>query len=144
MTNPNGGRYEERRESIGSIRIRWRLLHSILFTVQALPGMAFITWAELTQTTNDSTVDTAKAIIWGVALVGGASIAVTATFSEVLELMLGTRDLINDWLQRRRDTAEAKGREEMRAEVLAWVERRDAALEKSEPFDEPPPGSDKS
>ena len=138
MTNPNGGRYEERRESIGSIRIRWRLLHSILFVIQALPGMAFITWAELTQTTNDSTVDTAKAIIWGVAVVGGASIATTGLFAEVLELMLGTRDLINDWLQKRRDEARKQGR----AEVLEWVKRRDAAREKGEPFDEPPPGTD--
>lgn len=35
-----------------------------------------------------------------------------------------------------------EGREKGIAEVLAWIERRDAALEKGEPFDEPTPGSD--
>ena len=58
--------------------------------------------------------------------------------------MLGTRDIINDWLQKRNEASEVKGRVEMREEFLAWVERRDAAREKGEPFDEPPPDSDKS
>ncbi len=40
---------------------------------------------------------------------GGASVATTGTFSEVLELMLGTRDAINDWLKRRREEAKAEG-----------------------------------
>ena len=148
MTNPNGGRGEERRESIGSIRTRWRLLFSISFVAQALPGMAFIVWLELVRATTDSPVDTIKAIIWGIAIVGGASVATTGVFTEALELMLGTRDIINDWLQRRRDESEAKfreqGREEGIAETLAWVERRDAARENDEPFDEPPPDSNTS
>ena len=33
-----------------------------------------------------------------------------------------------------------QGREEGIAETLAWVERRDAARENDEPFDEPSPG----
>ena len=144
MTNPNGGREEERRESIGSIRGRWRLLFSILFVAQALPGMLFIFWLELAWITSDSPVDTIKSILWGIALVGAASVATTGLFVEAQELMLGTRDLINDWLQKRRESAETKGRKEMRTEILAWVERRDAAREKGEPFDEPPPGSDRA
>ena len=34
-----------------------------------------------------------------------------------------------------------QGRVEMRAELLAWLERRDTPLEKGEPFDEPPPSA---
>ena len=144
MVTLNDERQEQQRWSIGSIRGRWRLLFSILYVAQTLPGMAFIVWLELAHTTADSPIDTIKAIIWGIAVVGGASVATTVALVEVQELMLGTRDLINDWLQKRRDAAEVKGRVEMRAEMLAWTERRDAAREKGEPFDEPPPDSDKS
>ena len=152
MTNPNGGSDDERREPIGSIRIRWRPWYSVLFVAQALPGIAFIFWAELSSVTNDSPVDTVKAIIWGITLVVGASIATTVTLAEVQDIMMGTRDLINDLLQKRRDKAKAEGVEIGQgigraggiAETLAWVERRDAAREKGEPFDEPPPDPDKS
>ena len=152
MTNKNDRQEEEQRESIGSIRSRWRLFFSICFVAQALPGMAFIIWLELVHATTDSPDDTIKAIIWGIAVVGGASVATTGVFTEAFELMLGTRDIINDWLQRRREESETKlleqgreeGREEGIAETLAWVERRDTARENDEPFDEPPPHSDLS
>lgn len=82
----------------------------------------------------------------------GASIATTVTLSEGHDLMLGTRDLINDWIQRRREQYVAKvkeegreeGREEMREEVNAWYKRQQAAVEKGEPFDEPPLDFNKS
>ena len=142
----NDERQEQQRWAIGSIRGRWRLLFSIFYVAQALPGMAFIVWLELAHATMDSQIDTIKAIIWGVAVVGGASAATTVVLVEVQELMLGTRDIINDWLQKRNEASEVKGRVEgrveMREEFLAWVERRDAALEKGESFDEPPPDAD--
>ena len=76
--------------------------------------------------------------------------------------MMGTRDAVNDWLEKRRQKARAEGeargeargigrgiakgitqgREEMAAEVAAWNERRLAAEANGEPFDEPPPGID--
>ena len=52
--------------------------------------------------------------------------------------MMGTRDAINDWLEKRRRKAYDKGR----AELAAWYERRLAAEANNEPFDEPPPGVD--
>ena len=150
MTEPSGGR-EERRESIGSIRLRWKPIYSVLFVIQALSAMAYISWAELAWVTDDSPVDTLKAILWGVTLAGGAAIATTGTLAEVQDIMMGTRDLINDWLQKRRDEAEARGVEigEERGEERGltkaqdWYNRRQAALEKGEPFDEPPPWEDK-
>ena len=147
MTNPNGGRKWERRESIGSIRSRWRPLYSALFVIQALPAMAFIAWAELAWITGDSPVDTLKAILWGVALAVGASIATTGTFAEVQDIMMGTRDLINDWLQKRRDEAEARGEKQGEERGLSkaqdWYNRQQSALEKGETFDEPPPWDDR-
>jgi hypothetical protein len=150
LTEPSGRRYEERRDSIGSIRLRWKPIYSVLFVIQALPAMAYISWAELAWITDDSPVDTLKAILWGVALAGGAAIATTGTLAEVQDIMLGTRDMINDWLQKRREKLEAKlteqgraeGRAELQAKVRAWYERQQAALDKGEPFDEPLPLED--
>ena len=64
--------------------------------------------------------------------------------------MMGTRDAINDWLEKRRRQARAEGmaegiaegRAELVAEVVAWNERRLAAEARGESFDEPPPGVD--
>ena len=67
---------------------------------------------------------------------------------------MGTRDAINDWLEKRRRKAraegeargialgEARGRAGLAAEVVAWNERRLAAEANNEPFDEPIPGTD--
>ncbi len=64
--------------------------------------------------------------------------------------MMGTRDAINDWLEKRRRKARAEGRDEGRAEgrdertaeVVAWNDRRLAAEANNQPFDEPIPGTD--
>ena len=56
--------------------------------------------------------------------------------------MMGTRDAINDWLEKRRQQARAEGRTEMSAEITAWNDRRLAAEANNEPFDEPLPGTD--
>ena len=54
--------------------------------------------------------------------------------------MMGTRDAINDWLEKRRQKAYAEGRAQFIAEVVAWNDRRLAAEANNQPFDEPPPG----
>lgn len=59
------------------------MLFSILYVVQTLPGMTFIVWLELAHTTTDSAIDTVKAIIWGIAVVGGAALATTVSLVEV-------------------------------------------------------------
>ena len=163
MATLNDERKEQQRWTIGSIRGRWRLLFSIFYVVQAIPGMSFIVWLELARATTDSPIDTIKAIIWGIAVVGGAAVATTVALVEVQELMLGTRDIINEMLQKRRDAAKAEGveigveigekrgekRGERRGEERGltraqdWYNRLQAALEKGEPFDEPPPWEDK-
>ena len=91
---------------------------------------------------------------------GAKAIVSTVIMMEVWDAMMGTRDAINDWLEKRRRQAraegvvegraegiaegivkgEARGRAELVAEVVAWNERRLAAEERGEPFDEPPPG----
>ena len=60
--------------------------------------------------------------------------------------MMATRDAVNEWLEKRREKARAEGIAEGRArlavEIAAWNERRLAAEENGEPFDEPIPGQD--
>ena len=60
--------------------------------------------------------------------------------------MLGTRDAINEWLQKRREQAHAEGYakavSDRDREWRTWNADRIAAEERGEPFDEPPPGSD--
>ena len=59
--------------------------------------------------------------------------------------MLGTREEINNWLQRRRERAHEQGVEEGIAlrdrEWQTWNADRIASEERGEPFDVPPPGS---
>ena len=65
---------------------------------------------------------------------------------EVWDAMMGTRDAVNDWLEKRREKAraegEARGRAKLAAEIAAWNERRLAAEANGQPFDEPLPGTD--
>ena len=64
--------------------------------------------------------------------------------------MMGTRDAVNDWLEKRRRKARAEGREEGHAEGRTteralwqdWYSRWQDAQARNEPFDEPPPGAD--
>lgn len=53
---------------------------------------------------------------------------------EVWDAMMGTRDAVNDWLEKRRQKARAEGIALGRSKLAAEANR--------EPFDEPPPGED--
>ena len=63
--------------------------------------------------------------------------------------MLGTREEINNWLQKRREQAYARGFAKGYAQSIAkcdrewqtWNADRIASEERGEPFDVPPPGS---
>ena len=81
---------------------------------------------------------------------GAKAVISTILLMEVWDAMMGTRDAINDWLEKRRRKARAEGRDEGRAEgrdertaeVVAWNDRRLAAEANNQPFDEPIPGTD--
>ena len=73
---------------------------------------------------------------------GAKAVISTILLMEVWDIMMGTRDAVNDWLEKRREKARAEGRAELAAEVAAWNERRLAAEANGEPFHEPPPGTD--
>ena len=68
-----------------------------------------------------------------------------------------TREVLGAWLEKNEEKPFLRvlgmllttrqyreGFEQGRAEALTWYNRRQAALEKGEPFDEPPPWDDRS
>ena len=71
---------------------------------------------------------------------GAAAAVSTITLTEGLDLMLGTRDAINEWLKRRRDQARKEGREEgieqTNTRWQAWLARMQEAQANGLPFDE--------
>ena len=153
----------DERESIWSIRKRWRPLYSTLFVGQ--------TFGWLTYRMIEATPETA---LMELHTIGGRAAVGTLAVTEALDIMLGTRDAINEWLQKRREQAHAEGVEEGVAkghaqgivegvvkghaqgvaeghaqgaaerdmEWQTWNANRIAAEERGEPFDEPPPSSD--
>ena len=148
---------ESEREPIGSIKKRWRPLYSILFTLQTLLGIAFVVWREIVWVSDDTLVDTISAIPLGILVVGGAAAITTGIIPEALDIMLGVRDFINEYLEERRKRAHAEGlaegfteghseglaegRAEAQSEFDEWYKRWKDAQDRDEPFDEPPPGS---
>ena len=77
---------------------------------------------------------------------GAKAVISTIVLMEVWDAMMGTRDAVNDWLEKRRQKARtegiAVGRAELAAEVAAWNERRLAAEANGQSFDEPTPVED--
>ena len=144
---------ESEREPIGSIKKRWRPLYSILFTIQTLLGIAFVLWREIVWMSDDTLVDTISAIPLGILVVGGASAITTGIVPEALDIMLGVRDFINEYLEERRKRAHAEGfteghaegltegRAEAQSEFDEWYKSWKDAQDRGEPFDDPPPGS---
>ena len=112
-------------------------------------------WAAFTNTVSEGDIlDIATVSLSQLERDGAKAIISTILMMEVWDAMMGTRDAINDWLEKRRQKAlvegHAKGRAEGRAEgmaertaeVIAWNERRLAAEASGQPFDEPIPGTD--
>ena len=129
----------DERESIWSIRKRWRPLYSTLFVGQ--------TFGWLTYRMIETAPETA---LMELHTIGGRAAVGTLAVTEALDIMLGTRDAINEWLQKRREQAHAEGVAKGHAQGVSdrdrewrtWNADRIAAEERGEPFDEPPPGSD--
>ena len=133
---------QDERESIWSIRKRWRPFYSVLFVGQ--------TFGWLTYRILETAPETA---LMELHTIGARAAVGTLAVTEALDIMLGTRDAINDWLQKRREQAHEQGIELGVAQGIeqgialrdqewqTWNADRIAAEERGEPFDVPPPGS---
>ena len=121
---------QDERESIWSIRKRWRPFYSVLFVGQTFGWLAY----RILETAPETALMELHTI--------GARAAVgTLAVTEALDIMLGTRDAINDWLQKRREQAYDQGVADRDQEWQTWNADRIASEERGEPFDVPPPGS---
>ena len=157
---------ESRRESALTIRKELRPAYAALFVLQTFGLVARRFYIALVENPDAALLDIATTSLSQLERDGAKAVVSTVIMTEVWDAMMGTRDAINDWLEKRRQEAraegiaegivkgeakgrvegiaegEARGRAELVAEVVAWNERRLAAEAKGESFDEPPPGVD--
>ncbi len=149
MDNPS----ESRREPALTVRRELRPFFAALFILQTFGLVARRFYIALTERSDSLWTALADGDILNILAVslsqlerdGAKAIISTVILMEVWDAMMGTRDAINDWLEKRRQKAlvegRAEGRAERTAEVIAWNDRRLAAEANDEPFDEPIPGT---
>ena len=148
---------QEDRDSIWSIPLARRALYFGLFTAYALAGISFLLWYEIFEHKADTWPETILSITQGIGVttVGAAGLALLTiegpqTFMVVADYL--RKKLIEPLEERRRQEAEqrqreaqergrAEGEAQTQAAWEAWNERRVAAEERGEPFEEPPPGT---
>lgn len=152
-----------RRDSIWSVRQRWRIWHSALWLLQMAIVMGYHIWLEIVVHADDTIIDTVMAIWERILPTGGTAAISTILILEVLDMVLGTRDAINRWaedmIERRKQKRIAKakaegieiGTEKGKAEGKAagkaegirlmqeWLARKEQAAKRGEDFNEPPP-----
>ena len=139
-----------RREPALTVRRELRPAFAALFVLQTFGLVARRFYIALMDSPNAALLDIAAMSLSKLERDGAKAIVSTVILMEVWDAMMGTRDAINDWLEKRRRQARAEGmaegiaegRAELVAEVVAWNERRLAAEARGESFDEPPPGVD--
>ncbi len=147
-----------RREPALTVRRELRPAFAALFVLQTFGLVARRFYIALMDNPNATLLDVAAMSLSQLERDGAKAIVSTVIIMEVWDAMMGTRDAINDWLEKRRRQARAEGiaegiaegrvkgaaegRAELVAEVVAWNERRLAAEARGESFDEPPPGVD--
>ena len=123
-------------------------------------GLGFLLWYEIFENTGDTVPQTIRAIIQGLGLntVGSAGMSLQIIEGPKTFMVLAdyiTKKWLNPLKEQLREEGREQGREQGRqegreegreqaavkinAQWRDWIERRDAAAAKGEPFDEPPP-----
>ena len=150
---------EEARESIWSVPPGRMAQYFGLFTLFASAGIGFLLWYEIFENTGDTLAQTVLAITQGIGLntVGAAGLSMLTVEGPRFIMVMAdyfTKKWLNPLKERLRAEREqlvaesrakghAEGRAERDAEWRAWNGRRIAAAEKGEPFDEPPPSTNR-
>ena len=109
-----------------------RLAYAIVFVAYYGAIAALYSWREIVDTTSDSALPTATAILTGIGPLVLLAGTLTALSVEVFML-------VEHYLRRRMEKAVDKALGEQQAEWESWNERRLAAERAGRPFDEPPP-----
>lgn len=143
------------RESIWSVPPGRVAQYFGLFTLFASLGLGFLLWYEIFENTGDTVPETIRDIIQGLGLNAAGSAGLSLQIIEGPKVVTVLADYITKkWLnplkEQLREEGREQGREEgsqqtavrLNAEWRGWIERRDAAAARGEPFDEPPPDGD--
>ena len=127
------------RQPIWSVRPETRTTYFITFSVLFCTGVGLV--AAFGESGPDHSIMQIVIARWAQA--GGVALAAAAAAMIISETGGPTMVLLDralDSRDRNRERLRSEGREQERAEWRAWFERREAALARGEPFDEPPPG----
>ena len=143
------------RMSIWSVTADMMPAYLILFDILAIIGVGYVAWYHALELTTDSIHATIWGIITGVVTVGVASAIISILILETGKYAMIVGTYFERKFKHRRETelAEARAEASAAASVAArkrtvaefnaliqdWIKRRDEAIEKGEPFDEPPP-----
>lgn len=141
----------EDREAIWAIRPRWSTLYFVLFTFQVVVGFGIATYNGLSSTILENWIQAYFDIILRTGQIGIAAAIITFTVIELLDSIM----LMSEWIRQnlvepakernrvRIERRREEGRAEIRAQVIAkmknWDQRRRAAEQRGETFDEPLP-----
>ena len=140
---------ENRRESALTVRREARPFYAALFVLQTFALVARRFYIALMERSDSFWAALGESNILDIAAVslsqlerdGAKAVISTILLMEVWDIMMGTRDAINDWLEKRRRKAYDEGQAAERALWQEWYSRRQAAEANNQPFDEPPPGT---
>ncbi len=149
---------ESRRESALTVRREARPFYAALFVLQTFALVARRFYLALTERSDSFWTAMGEGNILDIVAIslsqlerdGAKAVISTIILMEVWDAMMGTRDAVNDWLEKRHQKAraegiaqgEAEGRAAERAQWRDWYNRWQDAQARNEPFDEPPPGAD--
>ncbi len=105
----------------------------LMFLLLIALTLGVVVWYEIRHETADDGWDTAIAIGIGMSY----CVVISTAFTYVI--VEGVAMLAEQFKKKRYDAGRAEERQERDALWESWLERRDAALSRGEPFDEPPP-----
>ena len=126
-------RQDDDRESIWSVDRRTKTLYFALFIFQSIIGIGVLAWHTVLQ--GKGPLETTVSIWQGSALIIATSAGTSVVIAELGRYLMVLARSLEEWLERRREKRDAEVRAEERAKWVAWNNRRIAAEENNEPFE---------
>ncbi len=134
------GEPTDRRESIWSIPVSWRVAYFALFSILHLLATCVIVWYEIENRGDSHPVEVLLSIAEGVSVTGLALAVTTVAIMEGIQLPMVLANYIRVKLvEPAKERLREQGRSTANAAWREWNARRMKAEEEGTPFDEPPP-----
>ena len=134
------GEPADRRESIWSIPVGWRVAYFALFSILHLLATCVIVWYEIETRGDSHPVEVLLSIAEGVSVTGLALAVTTVAIMEGIQLPMVLANYIRVKLvEPAKERLREQGRSTANAAWRDWNARRVRAEQEGTPFDEPPP-----